>query len=96
MIENFATLEDVFADDLFDVLVEDIKPKKSIIIDGEIERFQEIIDWMKEHGREPTKSKVMKERKLYSRLKGIRNNPDKWGKCKEYDIYNLLDGESDA
>ena len=28
MIENFATLEDVFEDDLFDVLVEDIKPKK--------------------------------------------------------------------
>ena len=36
MIENFATLEDVFKDDLFDVLVEDIKPKKNIIIDGEI------------------------------------------------------------
>ena len=36
MIENFATLEDVFEDDLFDVLVEDIKPKKNIIIDGEI------------------------------------------------------------
>lgn len=96
MIENFATLEDIFKDDLFDLLVEDIKPKKNIVIDGEIEKFQEIIDWMKEHGTEPTQSKVMKERKLYSRLKRIRNNPDKWMKYKEYDIFNLLGGEEDA
>ena len=96
MIENFATLEYVFKDDLFDVLVEDIKPKENIIIDGEIEKFQEIIDWMKKYGTEPTQSKVMKERKLYSRLKGIRNNPDKWAKYKEYDIYNLLGGEGNA
>lgn len=96
MIENFATLEDVFKDELFDELVESIKPKKVVRVDPEIEKFQEIIDWVKEHGIEPTQSRVMKERKLYSRLKGIRNNPEQWEKYKPYDKFNLLGGEEHA
>lgn len=96
MIENFATLKDVFKDELFDELVESIKPKKEVRVDPEIEKFQEIIDWVKEHGIEPTQSRVMKERKLYSRLKGIRNNPEQWEKYKPYDKFNLLGGEEHA
>ncbi|WP_127058639.1 hypothetical protein [Veillonella ratti] len=96
MIENFATLEDVFADDIFDKLVAEIKPKRNIPLDPEIEKFQEIVNWIKENGREPKLSRNLIERKLYSRLKGIRNKPSQWEKYKGYDILNLLGGGENA
>lgn len=90
MIENFATLDDVFADSLFDELVKGIQPKEVVFVDPEIERFKEIIEWVKENGREPMKSQVVKERKLYSRLKGIRGDSCQIEKYKSYDVLNLL------
>ena len=41
MIENFATLEDIFADSSFDELVKEIHPKKIDRLDPDIEKFQE-------------------------------------------------------
>ena len=93
IIENFASLEDIFADSLFDDLVESIRPQKVERLDPDIEKFQEIIDWIEEHGEEPRQSRVMKERKLYSRLKGVRANSEVWDKYKAYDKFNLLGGD---
>ncbi len=90
MIENFATLEDIFDDSSFDELVEGIRPKKIERLDPDIEKFQEIINWIDENGKEPTQSRNMKERKLYARLKGIRNRPEEWQKYLEYDRFSLL------
>ena len=61
MIENFATLEDIFDDSSFDELVEGIRPKKIERLDPNIEKFQEIINWIDENGKEPTQSRNMKE-----------------------------------
>ncbi|CQR25844.1 hypothetical protein BN1356_02191 [Streptococcus varani] len=94
MIENFATLEDIFADSLFDGLVESIRPKEVKKLDPDIERFQEIIEWIEQNGEEPRQSRVMKERKLYSRLKGLRANSETWDKYRAYDKFNLLGGVS--
>lgn len=90
MIENFATLEDIFADSSFDELVKEIHPKKIDRLDPDIEKFQEIVEWVRENGKEPTKSRNMTERKLYSRLKGIRNKPEDWTKYLNYDVFGLL------
>ena len=47
MIENFATLEDIFADSSFDELVKEIHPKKIDRLDPDIEKFQEIVEWVR-------------------------------------------------
>ncbi|MEW4354252.1 GIY-YIG nuclease family protein [Streptococcus pneumoniae] len=70
---DFKSLEDIFQDEEFDKLVESAKPKKIERVDPDIEKFQEIIHWIKEHGDEPQKSRDLKERKLASRLKGLRD-----------------------
>lgn len=93
MIENFATLEEIFEDELFDELVAGIMNNRVVSVDGDMEKFQEIIEWVKIHGAEPSQSRNIKERKLYSRLKGIRNNPEKWEIYKPYDVLDLLGGD---
>ena len=90
MIENFATLEDIFADSSFDELVKEIHPKKIDRLDPDIEKFQEIVEWVRENGNQPTKARNITERKLYSRLKGIRNKPEDWTKYLNYDVFGLL------
>lgn len=94
MIENFATLEDIFADSMFDELVESIRPKKVERLDHDIEKFQEIIEWVEQNGREPRQSRLPQERKLYTRLKELRAKSEVWDKYKAYDKFNLLRGDS--
>lgn len=50
MIENFATLDDIFADEAFESLVAGIRVVKVEKLHPEIEKFMEIIHWVKEHG----------------------------------------------
>ena len=91
-MDNFKTLEDVFADDIFDDLIRDAIPNKIERVDLDIEKFLEIVDWAKEHdGQEPQKSRDMKERSLASRLKGLRGKPEKIAKLKAYDEFNWLE-----
>ncbi|MFP7494453.1 GIY-YIG nuclease family protein [Terribacillus saccharophilus] len=84
-------LEDIFSDPLFDELIAETPKKQIKKIDPEFEKFQEIIDWIKKHGREPEKSRNMTERKLFSRLKGYRDKPEiikKFAKIDELGLFN--------
>lgn len=51
MIENFASLDDIFADEAFNSLVEGIHTPKSETLHPEIEKFLEVNNWIKENGR---------------------------------------------
>lgn len=95
MDKPIRSLEDIFADpDAATLLAPDKKPV--INYDPDVEGFKEIIDWVKQHGgKEPQKTMDLTERKMFSRLKGIRNNPDRCQKLKEYDELHLL-GEADG
>lgn len=95
MDKPIRSLEDIFADpDAATLLAPDKKPV--INHDPDVEGFKEIIDWVKQHGgKEPQKTMDLTERKMFSRLKGIRNNPDRCQKLKEYDELHLL-GEADG
>lgn len=94
MDKPIRSLEDIFSDpDAATLLAPDKKPV--INHDPDVEGFKEIIDWVKQHdGKEPQKTMDLTERKMFSRLKGIRNNPDRCQKLKEYDELYLL-GEGD-
>lgn len=52
--------------------------------------FEEINSFLEQNGREPQKSTNMHERTLYSRLQGIRENPEKIEALKQHDRFNLL------
>lgn len=85
------SLDDIFADEQFDELVAlSNQPKKTYVYDGDIERFQEIIDWVKEHGREPVKGSSVRERQLAVRLDKYRNNQELKEKVAFCDELGLL------
>lgn len=70
-----------------------VKPKRSGVISADqrlVSSFDEINGFMRKHGREPEASRDINERKLYSRLKGLREQPEKAAALKEYDEFNML------
>jgi len=88
-------LDDIFSDPIFDELIAETPKKQVKRIDPEFEKFQEIIEWIKNHdGKEPEKSRDMAERKLFSRLKGYRDKPEMIKKLAEIDELNLLDSKN--
>ncbi|SYW00390.1 YeeC-like protein [Oenococcus oeni] len=88
------SLEDIFNDpDATNLLAS--KPKHhSVSSDPLVEGFQEIIKWVNDHdGQEPQKLRdpaQMQQRKLASRLKGIREDPKRYELLKPYDTIGLL------
>ena len=90
------SLNDIFNDPAADELL--IKPKKKqVTYDLEVEKFKEIENWVKKHnGKEPEKTTDLSrlgERKLASRLKGIREDPERIELLKPYDKLGLLKQE---
>ena len=90
------SLDDIFNDPAADELL--AKPKKvQVTYDPEVEKFKEIESWVKEHnGKEPEKTTDLSrlgERKLASRLKGIREDPERIELLKPYDKLGLLKQE---
>lgn len=72
-------LEEILQDDPLGLLG-DVKPKNPILTEDDrlAASFEEINTFVDAHGREPQKDMAnMYEMKLYSRLKGIRENPAK-------------------
>ncbi|WP_105136764.1 hypothetical protein [Streptococcus suis] len=96
MIENFATLDDIFADEAFESLVAGIRVVKVERVDPEIEKFMENSQWVKEHGREPQRSTQIKERQLFSRLKAIRADEGRRAQVSAYDELDLLGDRHDG
>jgi len=84
-------LDEIFSNDPFGIL--DVKVKNPILSNDDrlVESFEEINNFYEKEKREPEKSLDMYERKLYSRLKGIRENPAKIEKLKKYDRFKLLE-----
>jgi hypothetical protein len=92
-MSNEDKLSEIFSDDPLGLL--DVKPKQSsnkTDVDRLIESFQEINDFIQEHGKEPGRGDIA-ETKLFLRLKGIRENNDKIQILNQYDIHDLLDLE---
>ena len=90
------SLDDIFNDPAADELL--VKPKKvQVTYDPEVEKFKEIENWVKKHnGKEPEKTTDLSrlgERKLASRLKGIREAPERIELLKPYDKLGLLKQE---
>lgn len=85
------SLEDILNNDPLEIL-DEIKVKNPIVSadDRLIHTFEEINDFYKMHNKAPEKTNDMNERVLFSRLNGIRNNPQKASTLGKYDIYNLL------
>lgn len=87
------SLDDIFNDPAADELL--TKPRKTQpSYDPEVEKFKEIETWVKNHnGKEPEKTMDMSrltERRLASRLKGIREDPERVELLKPYDELGLL------
>jgi hypothetical protein len=74
-----------------------LKPKASARATTDerlLDSFREISDFVKRHGREPEESRDVGERKLYSRLKGLRECPEKVASLLEHDHLSLLKGSA--
>ena len=91
MIDFAKELETILKTDPLGLL--EVKPKASSVISADerlVATFEEINVFVREHDREPTESRDIKERRLYSRLKGLRESIDKAAALTEFDVFNLL------
>jgi len=84
-------LNNIFSSDPLGLL--EIKAKNPVITadDRLIATFEEINDFYEKNNCEPQKTTDMNERGLFSRLKGLRSNPQKIQILKKYDRFNLLE-----
>lgn len=91
MIDFTKELETILETDPLGLL--EVKPKTSSVISADerlVASFEEINAFMLEHNREPALSRDIRERKLYSRLKGLRESPEKASALAAFDTFNLL------
>lgn len=96
-MKEYRSLEDIFSDSDVDELLASNVKKNNKVIDNEVAGFIEITEWVKEHdGKLPQQVREHPERKYYSRLKGIKNNPERAEKLKEYDELGLLIDEDES
>ena len=89
MFEN--ELKNILNEDPLGLL--DVKPKQSNAITADqrlVSSFEEINSFVSEHGRVPEKSTDINERRLASRLSGLRESAERAIALKEYDKFNLL------
>lgn len=92
--EEFRTIEDIFNDPSLDkILMLSEKKKHHVIVDPDVRSFQEIQDWVKNHGRLPKKVTELGERRIFSRLKGLQK---KYDKLHPYDELGLLIAEDSS
>jgi hypothetical protein len=87
-------LEEVLQNDPLGLLG-DVKPKNPVLTEKDrlVTSFEEINAFLDEHGREPQREvSNMHEMKLFSRLKGIRKNPEKTAALEKHDRHGLLLG----
>lgn len=85
------SLDEILADDPLELLGEAKAKAKTLNEDDRLlVSFEEINAFIEESGHEPKKSANMSERNLFSRLDGIRQNPDKIEFLKPYDRFNIL------
>jgi hypothetical protein len=84
-------LQDIFNDDPDGLL--NVKPSATPARNADerlVSSFQEINDFYEKYNREPAQGGSIQEHQLYSRLKGLRENPEKIEMLNEHDKYGLL------
>lgn len=91
---DLSALDDLIADDTDGLLDAPKKPLPVTEVDRLRRSFQEINDFYREHGAEPSASTlVISERKLGARLTGIRSNLQKCEELADMDEFKLLEPE---
>lgn len=94
MNNRYHSLSDIMNSDLFNDITFKAKTPKKVIYDVEVENFLEIVKFVKENNREPYKVEDnWDERKLASRLIGIRNDKERLDYLKQHDDIGLLEDE---
>lgn len=85
------SLDEILNSDPLGLLNESKKSVKSLSEDDRlVSSFEEINAFIEKNGNEPKKSTNMSERTLFSRLQGIKENPEKIALLKPYDKFNIL------
>lgn len=84
-------LDDIFSNDPFGLLNVKTSSKSKTNDDRLVSSFEEINQFYDLNNREPEQVNDINERSLYSRLQGIRSNPEKIEALKEFDKFKLLD-----
>lgn len=92
MIDFEKELRAILENDPLDLLKEKAKVSSVISPDNRLkESFDAINQFIDEHGHEPTKSRDINERKLFSRLSGLRESPEKAATLLSLDRHSLLE-----
>ncbi len=84
-------LDDIFSNDPFGLL--NVKASSSPVRNADerlLASFQELTDFFEKNNREPQLGGGVQEHMLYSRLKNLREDPNKVEMLKPHDKYNLL------
>ena len=90
-MDKKSILDDIFSNDPFGLLnVKATTPSKTED-QRLVQSFEEVNQFFNQNKREPQQVNDINERGLFSRLQGIRNNPEKMESLKKYDVNNLLD-----
>lgn len=93
MIDFDKELQAILADDPLDLL--EVKPQAANAVTADdrlMAAFEEINAFVETHGHEPTASRDIQERKLYSRLQGLREDTEKMAALLPLDRFLLLLG----
>ncbi|HMV42127.1 MAG TPA: GIY-YIG nuclease family protein, partial [Leptospiraceae bacterium] len=90
-MDKDSILNEIFANDPFGILT--VKPLASQARNEDerlIASFLEICDFYEKNKREPLQTNGIQEHQLYTRLKGLRENPTKVEILKNHDKFGLL------
>ena len=91
MVDFEEELKNIIENDPLGLL--DVKPKSSSVATPDerlVASFLEVNQFVAENGREPQAGGGVQEHQLFSRLKGIRENPEKVEALESYDDHGLL------
>lgn len=89
---RYRSIDEVMDSLLFNEITTPPRKTQKVQYDPEVIKFLEIVDFVKENGREPYKvPNNLAERSLASRLLGIRKDPERMEHFKKYDEIGLLD-----
>ena len=86
------SIDDIFNDPDFEGLAKDVEKKKGIVsLNPDVIKFEELNNWIKANGGEPTISRTnITERKLAKWLEALRQDFNRMESLQEYDYLNLL------
>lgn len=87
-----ANIDDWLKEVLQNPVFADIKPTqhRATSSDRLVKSFQEVLDFVDKNGRLPKVDGPFEEKKLYTRLDGIKKDKAKFDKCKPHDTMDIL------